>query len=464
MIQLIEYIRRKTKINVSIIVPVYNVEEYLPVCIDSMMHQGELRLEIILVDDGSTDRSGAIADQYAQKDRRITVLHQANGGASAARNAGFELAQGEYIVFIDSDDWVKEDSLDELYREAVNHQADVVMGNLLYFRNNEVIDSHLNPIPQEILNSTLSGKECFIRLVQARAYPPMAVNYIYRRKYLKTIQARFEEGFMAEDELWTPVVLCQAEKMAVVDIDFYFYRQRESSVMHTTNPGRRLLSYFRVTDKLFEFANRFNFSGEDGELKNWFYVNIYWLYSIAFTFLSKIKDSSFIIPSHHLDRFWIDCCDMMPEPQKICSKYFRIAEAGLKKYIDWRTSDRVASIAPQITAGKTLILIYNTIQEEDIRMNVEDVPADWVITTDRRYIQQADAVVFHLPTLQQELGNNLDKPQGQIWINWYLESEKNNPWIEAPEIKAIFDLQMCYEQNEERKLAILCRKLIQLAS
>ena len=91
---------------ISVIVPVYNVEKYLTVCIDSLMNQGDLRMEIILVNDGSTDLSGEIADEYAKKEERIKVIHQENEGASAARNPGLEIAQGEYIAFLDSEDWI----------------------------------------------------------------------------------------------------------------------------------------------------------------------------------------------------------------------------------------------------------------------------------------------------------------------------------------------------------------------
>ena len=94
------------KIEGSVIIPVYNVEKYLVACIDSLMCQGDLSMEFILVDDGSTDLSGKIADEYAKKEDRIKVIHQENGGASAARNAGLDVAQGEYIAFLDSEDWI----------------------------------------------------------------------------------------------------------------------------------------------------------------------------------------------------------------------------------------------------------------------------------------------------------------------------------------------------------------------
>ena len=449
-------------IDMTVIIPVYNVEVYLPACIDSLMHQGELRLEIILINDGSTDSSGEIAAQYAKRDSRIKVIHQANRGASAARNAGLDLAQGEYIAFLDSDDWVKVNSLYELYLEATRYRVDIAMGNLLYIHQDKIINGPYKPVPKEFKHIVISGKEGFIRLVQDRSYRPMQFNYLYRRGYLEKIHARFEEGIMHEDELWMPVVLCEAETMVIIDIDFYCYRQREGSVMQSTSTKRRLDSYFRVTDKLMEFAARFDFSGEDGALKNWLYVNIFWLYSWAFKLLGNYKDSAYLMPTHHLDRFWRDCLDMMPEAQKMCKKYFSIAEAGLKKYTDWRISEFVAPVPSQLYSGKKIMLIYNAIQDDILSLNVEDIPADWLVTTDRRYFQQADAVVFYLPELYREMENDMDKPEGQVWINRYLDTESNNPWMDDQEIRDVFDLweRQCQDAGQkEHPIVSLCRKV-----
>ena len=451
------------KIELSVIIPVYNVEDYLPACIDSLLKQGELCLEIILINDGSTDRSGAIADQYAEKDSRIKVIHQENGGASVARNAGLELAQGEYIAFLDSDDWVKEDSLCELYHEAIKYQADVVKGNLLYYyHENNITNGPFNMVPKEIQYIPYLGKNCFIQLSKARAYPPMACNYIFRRMYLNEIKARFEEGIMAEDELWTPIVLCQAERAVIVDIDFYYYRQRESSVMHTTNIERRLKSLCCVADKLLEFADLYNFSSDNAELKNWLYVVISRIYSMAFYYVSQLKDSSLIIPKHHLDRIKRDCSEMMPEPQKRCRDLYRKSEILLKKYTDWLASDWVAPVAFQIKIAKKLMLIYNTIQGDDLSLKVEAVPSDWAITTDRKFFQQANTVVFHLPGLYKELEMDLDKPDNQFWVSWHLESEKDHPLINDKEMQDLFDIQISFPENEEQKehpLVRLCREI-----
>jgi glycosyltransferase involved in cell wall biosynthesis len=449
-------------IDMSVIIPVYNVDKYLTVCLDSLMRQGDLRIEIVLVNDGSTDLSGKIVDEYAKKDDRIKVIHQENRGASVARNIGLDIAKGEYIAFLDSDDWVKEESLFSLYQKAVKHQADAVMGNMWVCHQDGSIDEPSKWIFSESTNESLSGKDGFIWLVKTSFYQPTSVRYIYNRKYLQKIHARFEEGIIHEDELWCPVVICQAERMVITDIEFYYYRQNEESVMHTTNLFHRLKSLFKVTDMLIHYSDRFDFSDEDKELKSCWYVNILRLYTMAFMLLSSVKDSSYILPEYHLDRFWRDCGQMIPESVQRCRDYYHIAEIGLKKYIYWRISDWVASVECQIKAGKKLMLIYNTINNEDLSLKIEDVPADWAITTDRRYFSQADVVVFHLPGLQQEVENDLDKPEGQIWASWYLESEGNHPLFNDPEIKDIFDLWISCRQDEDQEehpLLRLCRNM-----
>ncbi|GMO37902.1 MAG: hypothetical protein Ta2B_17610 [Termitinemataceae bacterium] len=110
---------------ISVIIPVYNVEHYLRRCLDSVLAQTFTDFECILIDDGSPDKSPAICDEYAKKDSRFVVIHQANAGVSAARNAGLDIAQGEWITFVDSDDWIEPDMLRVLYQNAVKHQSDV---------------------------------------------------------------------------------------------------------------------------------------------------------------------------------------------------------------------------------------------------------------------------------------------------------------------------------------------------
>jgi len=452
---------KKKPVEISVIVPVYNVEEYLSKCVDSLLNQLDIHLEILLIDDGSTDHSGVIADQYAHQNSCIQVIHQENGGLSAARNAGLELAQGEYIAFVDSDDWIQEGSLKLLYNTATKYQADVVMGNLQNYHQDGSNKNPFNTFPEKLLYSLLTGKEGFSELIKSGAYRPMVWNYIYRLDYIKHLQIRFEEGIIHEDELWTPLVLCQASRMVITDVKFYYYRQRNGSITNISNSIKRLNSLLCVANHLMEFSNRFKFT-DDGALKNWLYVNIFRIYANAFSLISKVKDSSYKLPEHQLARYWRDAREMMPEAQKICRNYFYKAEAELKKYTDWLTSDWVAFVASQIGSEKKLMLIYNTMRERELSLFVEDIPKDWIITTDRRYFHQADVVVFYLPDLSNELEEDLEKSVGQIWVAWYLESVKSNELLNQKELRELFDLCKCYQQGQianDQHLTRLCRQI-----
>ena len=122
---------------ISIIIPVYNVEKYLRKCLDSIINQTYKKLEIILIDDGSTDNSGKICEEYAKKDDRIIVIHKENAGVSSARNRGIELANGKYIGFIDSDDWIEENMYETLYQNLLQFDVDISMCNYSIIRNHK---------------------------------------------------------------------------------------------------------------------------------------------------------------------------------------------------------------------------------------------------------------------------------------------------------------------------------------
>ena len=119
-------------IDISVIVPVYNVEELLPRCVESIMAQTKENIEIILVNDGATDSSGAVCDTYAKKDQRIKVIHKPNGGLTSAWKAGAEAAQGAYLGFIDSDDWIDEEMYERMWESAVKYDSDVVVCGLVF--------------------------------------------------------------------------------------------------------------------------------------------------------------------------------------------------------------------------------------------------------------------------------------------------------------------------------------------
>ena len=123
----------------SVIVPVYKAEKYIHKCISSILNQTFKDLELILVDDGSPDNSGVICDEYATKDSRVKVFHQENGGVCVARNTGLDNATGEYVFFVDSDDYILTDTLETLYTDVLNHNADIAVGFILYFAKRKMV-------------------------------------------------------------------------------------------------------------------------------------------------------------------------------------------------------------------------------------------------------------------------------------------------------------------------------------
>lgn len=213
---------------VSVIVPVYNVEEYLPECIDSILGQRFDRFELILVDDGATDGSGAICDSYAAKDSRIRVLHKENGGLSSARNAGIEVASGKYIAFIDSDDVVHKDYLRDMVAIAERENADLVACS--FFKGEECVWQHTDEARVEALDIRI-GREILNKMNENDVVVTVAWNKLYHSKFFKEYALRYPEGKIHEDMFLTPQVLYHADKMIITSRRLYFYRQRPNSIM-----------------------------------------------------------------------------------------------------------------------------------------------------------------------------------------------------------------------------------------
>ena len=234
------------------------------------------------------------------------------------------------MAFVDIDDWIKKYSLGDVYREAVRFRADIVMGEMEFGHANGSMD-YYKPVPKEMMYTTYTGKEAFIQFMKTGSYRPMTCNYIYRRAFLEEIQARFMVDItIHEDELWTPVVLCQASRMVIIDTGYYYYRQRDESAVYVTNTKRHINNYIFVTNLLFGFTDRYDYTGADAELKSWMYVNVLNRLQYTFSLFSKTKDTSYIMPSHQLDRYRKECSEMPPEPQKKCDYYYRLAEKWLK--------------------------------------------------------------------------------------------------------------------------------------
>lgn len=214
---------------ITVIIPIYNVEKYLRECLDSVLAQTYTNLEILLVDDGSTDGSGAICDEYAGKDSRIRVIHQENGGLSAARNTGLDAARGEYVSFVDSDDVVGPHFIEVLYDALI--QVGVQL-SLCCFRR--FVDGQ--PFGKE---NSIHGQICWSRreaiheLTKTDENPraelvSVSWNKLYHRSLFEHL--RFPVGKLHEDEFVILPLLLQVERVVKCEDVLYFYRQRSESI------------------------------------------------------------------------------------------------------------------------------------------------------------------------------------------------------------------------------------------
>ncbi len=214
---------------ISVIVAVYNIEKYIAKCIESIINQSYQDLEIILVDDGSTDKSGTICDDYAEKDNRIKVIHRINGGLSAARNTGIECATGDYIGFVDGDDWIDENMYESMSNMVRQYGADLVVCRYKCIYNNYQNDGSTGKItvfdkPLEMLKQCLREEEEF--QIQHAAW-----NKLYKRELLGT--KRFPEGKWYEDVVFSAKILSETQKGVYIDNAFYNYVcEREGSIMN----------------------------------------------------------------------------------------------------------------------------------------------------------------------------------------------------------------------------------------
>ena len=221
----------------SIIVPVYKVENYLPKCIDSILAQTFTDFELILVDDGSPDDCPALCDATAEKDARVRVIHQKNGGLSAARNAGLDAARGAWIGFVDSDDYIAPEMYEVLYKAVQSTGADLALCDYAE------VDEAGTPCPQ--MHVSLSGGELTGQELLKRASGLMvqlAWNKLYRRAIFT--QLRYPEGKLNEDLFLIPEVCLQIKKAVVVPKALYCYVQRGGSIMS----GNKTLRHFDAAE------------------------------------------------------------------------------------------------------------------------------------------------------------------------------------------------------------------------
>ena len=225
----------QSELLISVIVTAYNIERYLPRCLDSLIAQTYQRLEIIVVDDGSTDRTGQICDRYAAECPRISVIHKENGGPSAARNAGVKIAKGDYIGYVDGDDWVEPDMYEEMLRACTDLQVPVAI--CTYRQVGEGAEK-IHPTGNVMLLDRNRALEVYICDQEQYHIYPSVWSKLFRRDIIENIS--FREGRKSEDIMYTTMALVQAESCAFLDTPYYNYMvDRQGSIMNERLHERR---------------------------------------------------------------------------------------------------------------------------------------------------------------------------------------------------------------------------------
>lgn len=269
---------------ISIIVPVYNVERYLERCINSILNQTFKNFELILVDDGSTDKSGEICDSFAGYDKRIRVIHKKNGGLSSARNVGLDVSIGKYIGFVDSDDWIDEFMYEKLYRNMIKTKSDIVICNF-----SRVYEENLNMVKSNIYNNKVrvfNNIETLEQLYNDKYIFVVAWNKLYKKELFDEI--KYKEGVICEDEFIAPYLLYKCKRTAYIPDSLYYYYQREGSIINSKFNAKRLDKIKALSDRIYFFKN----IGEVGLMRKAekaYMDNMLWAYYLAKRKLSNIE-------------------------------------------------------------------------------------------------------------------------------------------------------------------------------
>ena len=219
---------------ISVIVPIYNVEEYLNRCVESIVNQTYQNLEIILVNDGSPDNCPQMCDDWAKKDSRIKVIHKINGGLSNARNAGMKIAEGKYISFIDSDDYVALDFFETLLAVMENENSDVVGCGVVKFYE----DGRFEKYSDDLTIATFETEAGLSGLIAEKPFHQHVWNKLYKTNLVKDVP--YAVGKLNEDEFWTYQVFGRAQKVSKINKTMYYYFQRSDSIMGENYSIRRL--------------------------------------------------------------------------------------------------------------------------------------------------------------------------------------------------------------------------------
>ncbi len=234
---------------ISIIIPIYNVEQYIHKCLDSIIHQTYKHLEIILVDDGSPDRCPQICDEYSKKDRRIKVLHKKNGGLSDARNAGLNIAKGEFVVFVDSDDFVELDCIEKLSRPVTEDKnVDMVIAG-----HNVIYESGKIVVQNTCGNVMLDSKQALEKLLYHNGIDTCSWNKLFKKELFKDFE--FPKNFLFEDTATTYKLIDKSHKIYVSSDITYNYILRKNSITSSEFNSKKM-DLITVTFEMCDYVEK----------------------------------------------------------------------------------------------------------------------------------------------------------------------------------------------------------------
>ena len=292
---------------VSVIIPVYNVEKYLNKCITSVLNQSYRNIEIILVNDGSTDKSLEICKYFQSTDSRVKVVDKKNGGLSSARNIGLKEAIGDYVLFLDSDDYYDDmDGINQLVLSLNKEKVDVLnFYYKKYFEESEVFQKVFSGVNIEELYSLSSYSERLLCLIMNFHYIASACNKLIKRKLLIDNNLFFEDGLLSEDIEWTLKLALCSKNIGIQNLDFYVYRQRENSITHTVS-DKHIHDLFYILENLLSIVDGVS----DDKLKEASYYYIAYQYGTLLVnvhyaskesrkkYYKKIKALSYLLNYH----------------------------------------------------------------------------------------------------------------------------------------------------------------------
>jgi glycosyltransferase involved in cell wall biosynthesis len=292
------------KVNISIIVPIYNVDNYIRTCLDSLAEQTLDSIEVLLVNDGTQDNSGEIAQEYARKwPERFRYFVKENGGLSDARNYAFPYVMGEYMAYVDSDDYVEKTMYEKLWKAAEKSHADIIECELYKVYSNHYERIHLLEKYKSIQDYMLNARVC-------------AWNKLYRTEWIREIGVEFPKGLLYEDVCFFSKITPYLTQMPVtVHESLYFYRQRDGSILSSSN--RRIVEIHDVFDNIFRFYHERNLSVEYEQTAEYKYIKT--LFCSFLLRMLQMKDQ--MIRAEVIDLSWNRINTTRPQWRK--NKYLK---------------------------------------------------------------------------------------------------------------------------------------------